>query len=281
MPRFSLFKKEQNKSLRYNFVLKKKQQPLSNQSLNATMGVAAVIRESVKLPEGGEYELNEWIAMNTLELFDTMNLCYGIVSQYCTDITCPKMTAGPKVTYFWAESGKKESMKITPDDNVKFSSLQTEQTDVKERAQFRSLQSQISPGSGDNKEKEKDKRLVSSAQEDSKSCCKAKFKSYPAPRYIEKVVIWVSEQFRNPSLFPTANTAFSSEFMPAVKKIMSRMFRVYAHVYHNHWEKVKSLGAEPHVNTSFKHFYYFAQEFNLLDEKELVPMKSVIDKIKV
>ena len=32
---------------------------------------------------------------------------------------------------------------------------------------------------------------------------------------------------------------FGKNFLPTAKKILSRMFRVYAHVYHCHWEKVK------------------------------------------
>lgn len=36
-------------------------------------------------------DLNEWIAMNTIELYNTMNLCYGIVSEFCTDSSCPQV----------------------------------------------------------------------------------------------------------------------------------------------------------------------------------------------
>jgi len=31
---------------------------------------------------------------------------------------------------------------------------------------------------------------------------------------------------------------------------------------------------EPHVNTCYKHFYYFVCEFNLVDKKELEPLVS-------
>ena len=71
--------------------------------------------------------------------------------------------------------------------------------------------------------------------------------------------------------------------------IFKRMFRVYAHIYHCHFEQVRllnlsvalisvvglglllhfylqvvSMGAEAHLNTCFKHFVYFVMEFDLV-----------------
>lgn len=46
------------------------------------------------------------------------------------------------------------------------------------------------------------------------------------------------------------------------------MFWVYAHIYHAHFSDIKMMEMEAHVNTSFKHFMYFVEEFNLVDEKE-------------
>ncbi|KAJ8892227.1 hypothetical protein PR048_004807 [Dryococelus australis] len=34
-------------------------------------------------------------------------------------------------------------------------------------------------------------------------------------------------------------------------------------------------GSEPHVNTCYKHFYYFVQEFDLVSSKELEPLKEM------
>jgi hypothetical protein len=39
--------------------------------------------------------------------------------------------------------------------------------------------------------------------------------------------------------------------------IFKRLFRVYAHIYHSHFQKIVGLGAEAHLNTCFKHFIYF------------------------
>ena len=40
-----------------------------------------------------------------------------------------------------------------------------------------------------------------------------------------------------------------------------------------------SIGAEPHVNTCYKHFYYFVTEFDLINEKEFAPLQEMTRKI--
>jgi len=54
---------------------------------------------------------------------------------------------------------------------------------------------------------------------------------------------------------------------------------VYAHIYHQHFPEVVQLGEEAHLNTSFKHFIYFVQEFSLIDRRELAPLQELIDKL--
>lgn len=61
-----------------------------------------------------------------------------------------------------------------------------------------------------------------------------------------------------------------------VKNIFKRLFRVYAHIYHTHAGKVSTLGEEAHLNTSFKHFVFFVNEFQLIDKKELAPLEELI-----
>ena len=38
-------------------------------------------------------------------------------------------------------------------------------------------------------------------------------------------------------------------------------------------------GAEPHVNTCYKHFYYFVTEFDLINEKEFAPLSEMTRRI--
>lgn len=43
--------------------------------------------------------------------------------------------------------------------------------------------------------------------------------------------------------------------------------RAPAAQYYCHFEKMSTLGAEPHLNTCFKHYMYFVYEFNLIPNK--------------
>jgi MOB kinase activator 1 len=42
---------------------------------------------------------------------------------------------------------------------------------------------------------------------------------------------------------------------------------------------VVQLGAEPHLNTCFKHFVYFIEEFGLVEKKELAPLQELIESL--
>ena len=47
----------------------------------------------------------------------------------------------------------------------------------------------------------------------------------------------------------------------------------------SYFQEIVSLGEEAHLNTSFKHFVYFIQEFELIDKKELAPLQELIDRL--
>lgn len=91
---------------------------------------------------------------------------------------------------------------------------------------------------------------------------------------------WVESQINNEDIFPIdKDVPFPKTFLPTSKKILTRLFRVFVHVYIHHFDKVQSLGAEAHVNQCYKHFYYFVTELNLVDRKELEPLKAMTQKL--
>jgi MOB kinase activator 1 len=65
---------------------------------------AGNLREAVKLPEGEDK--NEWLAVNTFDFFNQINMLYGTITEFCTDSTCPIMSAGPEFEYRWADGVK-------------------------------------------------------------------------------------------------------------------------------------------------------------------------------
>jgi len=102
--------------------------------------------------------------------------------------------------------------------------------------------------------------------------------SVSAPEYVDLLMSWVETQLNDEKIFPLQlGTPFPNNFEAIVKTIFKRLFRVYAHIYHHHFQRVVGLGAEAHLNTCFKHFCYFVEEFHLIEKAEQAPMKDLID----
>uniref|UniRef100_A0A8C1AJ33 MOB kinase activator 1Bb n=1 Tax=Cyprinus carpio carpio TaxID=630221 RepID=A0A8C1AJ33_CYPCA len=178
----------------------------------ATLG-SGNLRMAVVLPDGED--LNEWVAVNTVDFFNQINMLYGTITDFCSEDSCPVMSAGPKYEYHWADG-----------------------TNIKKPIKC------------------------------------------SAPKYIDYLMTWVQDQLDDETLFPSKiGVPFPKNFMSVAKTILKRLFRVYAHIYHQHFDAVMQLQEEAHLNTSFKHFIFFVQEFNLIDRKELVPLQDLIEKL--
>jgi MOB kinase activator 1 len=102
-----------------------------------------------------------------------------------------------------------------------------------------------------------------------------------APDYIDLLLTWVNQVISDPTLFPVEDgVKFPRSFVSEVRQIYKRLFRLYAHLYCHHAEKVKGIGANAHLNTCFKHFIYFCLEFNLMDQVDLAPLDRLIVKMR-
>ncbi|VAI53522.1 unnamed protein product [Triticum turgidum subsp. durum] len=182
--------------------------------IDATIG-SGNLREVVRLPVGED--LNEWLAVNTVDFFNQVNILYGTLMEFCTPATCPTMSAGPKYEYRWA-------------DGVKI------------------------------------KRPI----------------EVSAPKYVEYLMDWIEAQLDEESIFPQKLGApFPPNFWDVIKTIFKRLFRVYAHIYHSHFQMILKLQEEAHLNTCFKHFMLFTWEFQLIDRAELAPLRELIEPILV
>lgn len=62
------------------------------------------LKFAVHLPEGED--LNEWLAVNTMDFFNHVNMLNGCVTDVCSASTCPIMNAGPKYEYYWCDGLK-------------------------------------------------------------------------------------------------------------------------------------------------------------------------------
>ncbi|EUC53889.1 DNA polymerase, partial [Rhizoctonia solani AG-3 Rhs1AP] len=171
------------------------------------------LRLAVILPDGED--LNEWLAVHTVDFFNHLNMLYGTVTEFCTPQQCPIMSAGPRYEYLWEDG-------VTYKKPTKLS----------------------------------------------------------APDYVDALMNWVQSLLDDEKVFPNKiGVPFPRNFQATVKTIVRRLFRVYAHLYSHHFEQISALGIEAHLNTSYRHFFLFINEFDLVDKKELVPLDELNDAI--
>eukprot|EP01089_Gocevia_fonbrunei_P020006 TRINITY_DN727_c0_g1_i1.p1 TRINITY_DN727_c0_g1~~TRINITY_DN727_c0_g1_i1.p1 ORF type:complete len:230 (-),score=47.04 TRINITY_DN727_c0_g1_i1:51-740(-) len=81
----------------------------------ATLG-SGNLKLAVTLPEGED--LNEWLAVNTVDFFNQINMLYGTITEFCTAQECPVMSAGAKYEYHWADETQKKAVRCSAPEYV-------------------------------------------------------------------------------------------------------------------------------------------------------------------
>ncbi|KAL7263907.1 hypothetical protein ACSBR1_001958 [Camellia fascicularis] len=81
-------------------VIKNSYRAQLRQHIDATLG-SGNLREAERLPLGEDD--NEWLAVNTMDFFNQVNLLYATLTEFCTLENCPTMTVSPKYEYKWAD----------------------------------------------------------------------------------------------------------------------------------------------------------------------------------
>lgn len=101
-----------------------------------------------------------------------------------------------------------------------------------------------------------------------------------APVYINLLMDWIDSQLEDEGLFPLeSGSEFPTHFVPQVRVILKRLFRVYAHIYHAHFDAVTAVkGGVETINTCFKYFCLFCSEFRLVDKEDVEPMRALLKK---
>lgn len=98
--------------------------------------------------------------------------------------------------------------------------------------------------------------------------------------YVNLSMIWLEDQIDNSQIFPeTEDDPFPAKFIEKyISEMFKRMFRIFAIIYAVCWPVVVQNQAEAHVNTCFKHFYFFMKRFSLLKKPQ---DRDVFTKTKV
>ncbi|TPX67715.1 hypothetical protein SpCBS45565_g03603 [Spizellomyces sp. 'palustris'] len=103
----------------------------------------------------------------------------------------------------------------------------------------------------------------------------------PAPQYVDYVMTWIQNVLNDETVFPTkSGSEFPPNFLISIRSIFKQLFRIFAHIYHGHYDKILHMSAEGHLNTLFAHFICFAREFDLLDKKELTPLIDFVVELE-
>ena len=96
-----------------------------------------------------------------------------------------------------------------------------------------------------------------------------------------KIQLGMNSYFLLKQVIPSrvkVDSEFPKDFINTVKSIFKQLFRVIAHIYHSHFDKILHFSGEGHLNTLTAHFLAFSREFELLDKKELTPLQELLDE---
>jgi MOB kinase activator 1 len=81
---------------------------------------------------------------------------------------------------------------------------------------------------------------------------------------------WVQNLLDDENVFPTkSGHDFPQSFPATIKHVYRQLLRVFAHIYHAHYQQLLHLRSEPHFNSLFAHFLAFGREYQLLDIKDV------------
>ncbi|KAH9948874.1 Mob1/phocein [Amylocystis lapponica] len=56
----------------------------------------------------------EWVAVNIFDFYQNLNLFYGVLTECCTQQSCPTMAAGPTLNYTWINQDRKSVQLAAP-----------------------------------------------------------------------------------------------------------------------------------------------------------------------
>jgi len=111
-------------------------------------------------------------------------------------------------------------------------------------------------------------------------CKSGELVSQSAPVYIMKSFEFIELLLSDPTEFPRRDTnKFSPDALETFSDIAKKVFRVYAHLYHNHFARLEAIGMIDELNSNFLHFIYFVTYHQMLKSRELFPLRDLISNI--
>ncbi|KAB1268641.1 MOB kinase activator 3C [Camelus dromedarius] len=230
------------------------------------------LRSVVRLPPGEN--IDDWIAVHVVDFFNRINLIYGTMAERCSESSCPVMAGGPRYEYRWQDERQyRRPAKLSA---PRYMALLMDWIE------------------GLINDEEVFPTRVGECRLAGRAGLAAEGGGQPSPlhRREEGVATKIStvsvEDYAEIVPFSQVldllsgricGVPFPKNFQQVCTKILTRLFRVFVHVYIHHFDSILSMGAEAHVNTCYKHFYYFIREFSLVDQRELEPLREMTERI--
>jgi len=218
-------------------------------SLSASIGVkpSVSIRKLVKLPK--DADVNEWLAVHVVEFYNDICLLFGTIdaASKCTEETCPHMTIGPRYKFLWIRTITEDEAGADSVPSAGNAGLETGRS--------------LAPNNAGAWPKQRQEHIDA-----------------PAPVYIDMLLEWIDNLLDDPTSFPQNDEqTYRPDFMQVlVRAVFRRLFRVFGHMYHSHFNFFVAMGTEVHLNNSFRRFIFFALEFALLNDEDTRPMRGFI-----
>jgi len=231
----------------------------------ATLSKGTTLHAAVLLPPGESEDA--WIAANTVDFYNHINLLYGCVSDFCTPATCPVMSAGPRFEYRWAD-GKvvKKPIEVSAPEYV-----DRLMNWVEDQLEDELMFPKSGGGGGGGGGIMSPSNSMQTEEVDAASRGAAAAAAVKAAASAAEAGAGTGG-----GVGAAAGPVYPARFRSQAAQIYKRLFRVYAHMYHSHMGVILELELENHLNTCFKHFIYFALQFDLIQDRELAPLADLI-----
>jgi hypothetical protein len=84
---------------------------------------------------------------------------------------------------------------------------------------------------------------------------------------------WIETLLNDEKVFPSHNS-FPKDYEENVSKIMTKILRIYAHIFYEHFREIQKLEMDKQLNIHLKHFVAFVYHFDLVSLKELDVLKD-------
>lgn len=103
----------------------------------------------------------------------------------------------------------------------------------------------------------------------------AEVEKLSAVDYQRRLCEYAHKILTNRDMIPQDGRPFPEYFLPEMKTLLKRFFRIYAHIYIHHFKIFQDNGCEAHLNCVYKQFLFFVKEFDLVSDEDMAPLREL------